>query len=69
MSIKAIGVFADKIMPFAIVQGLLKRFPTHHLYLINPSFDVIEKMNQNNVNSSVSLGPSRYELLIRLCYF
>lgn len=57
MSIKAVGIFTQSIVPLNIIQGILKRFPEHYLYLINPSFSFIEEMHLNNVNSSNSMGP------------
>lgn len=69
MSVKAVGILAHKIVPLNIIQGVLKRFPQHYLYLINPSFEFIEQMHQNNVDSSNSMGPDKYKVLTRLCYF
>lgn len=57
MSIKAIGIFAQSIVPLNIIQSILKRFPEHYLYLINPSFSFIEEMHLSNVNSANNMGP------------
>lgn len=69
MSIKAIGIFANKIVDFKAIASILGHFPSHHLYLINPSFPFLEELHQNNVKSSEGLGPIKYSHLIRMCYF
>ena len=49
MSIKAVGILADKIVPIGIVRNVMRRFPQHHLYLINNSFPMINQMHQYNL--------------------
>ena len=41
MSLKAIGIMAEKVVPLNVIQSILNRFPKHHLYLINPDFSLI----------------------------
>lgn len=51
MSIKAIGILADKVVPFGIIKSMTKKFPQHHIFLINNSFHKINEMHQYNLDS------------------
>ena len=38
MSKKAIGIFTSNGLPLNLLNNILKKFPQHYLYIINPSF-------------------------------
>ena len=57
------------MVPLNVIQSILHRFPKHHLYFINPDFNLINEMHRNTLKAVKVLGPLQYDLLIRLCYF
>ena len=65
----AIGFITGTQLPLKAVQNTLKHFPDAYLYVINPSYDVLNSINSSIVSQANHLGVDKYKILTKLCYF
>jgi hypothetical protein len=56
-------------VPLKVITSTLARLPNAYVYLIHPSFDLLEQTHEALLRDADSLGVQKYELLSRLCYF
>lgn len=69
MSVQKIAFVINGAIPFKIIAATFNKFPNSYVYLLNPSFDTLEKVHESLLKEAQSIGVRKYALLSKLCYF
>lgn len=47
MSVQKIAFVVNEAIPFKILAATFNKFPNSYVYLLNPSFDTLEKVHES----------------------
>ncbi len=52
-----IGYLVNRNVSYRVVSNILRAFPNSYLYIINPSFDLLEQVHKALLKDAQSIGP------------